>query len=141
MVKRSILILAVLLVGCAAKPPELPELYYQGQLPVYVPSKLTDRMGSETGPGVGAISHEGMAWWLQTDDAPEKVMMFYDGKIRQHKQDKVDMEDSLAEYEWKPTGGEEGEGFEIAIRKGKDGKGTEIYLHESVKVGKRKKTD
>ena len=54
MVKRSILILAVLLVGCAAKPPELPELYYQGQLPVYAPSKLTGQMGSQTGSDIGA---------------------------------------------------------------------------------------
>lgn len=141
MLKKVVLILAAILItGCATKPPELPDLHYQGQLPVYAPSKLTNQMGSETGPDIGVITHEGMAWWLETEDPPDKVVMFYDGKIRQHKKDKPDMDESIAEYSWKPSGGEEGEDFGIIIRKAEKGNGTEIQLHEEVKKGKRKKS-
>lgn len=134
-----LILLAVLFFGCASKPPELPELYYKGQLPVYAPSTLSDQMGSETGPDIGVITHSGMAWWLKTDDPPDKVITFYDGQIRAHKKDKPDMEESLAEYFWTPTGGEAGEDLGVTIRKAENGTGTEIQLHESVKVGKRGK--
>lgn len=123
-------VLALALAGCA-RPSMLPDAHYAEQLiPIYPNARLADQMGSSSYGDGPDESWDGMAWWLRTKDDPDRVVAFYEAKLKGWQKDVG--EDGTVMFKTVPPGGEEGE--EVFVRIEIDGR---ILIGESVKSSKR----
>jgi hypothetical protein len=121
--------LVLLLAGCTATaPPSLPGLVHK-DFPVYAPSTYKDSMGGKSGPDVGVLTHEGITWWLKTDDPRDKVVAFYNSRLPSAEKKE---EDGSTLFTYKFPGAEEGEYIQVSI------KDHEFAISEELKIGKRK---
>ena len=143
--KRHLLSIAALalLMSCAAKPPELP-LHMTRGFPVYAPSKVTSAMGAETGDSIGdANASHHMTYWLESDDAPDKVVAFYKEQMKTLPSAKdvpadEHFDGALLQFRCGPLPGEGSdkvEGFEVIVEKADQGEGTEFRVTEKLKPG------
>ena len=131
------------LVSCAAKPPEL-SLHMGKGFPVYAPAKVSNVMGAETGDSIGDpnASHH-MTYWLDSDDAPDKVVAFYKEQMKTLPNAKEVPKDehydgALLQFRCGPVAGEGSdkvEGFEVIVEKADTGEGSEFRVTETLKPG------
>lgn len=130
----------ILLNSCGAKPPELSQHMSKG-FPVYAPAKITNLMGAETGDSIGdPNANHHLTYWLETEDAPEKVVAFYKEQMKTLPNAKEVPEDerfegALLQFRCGPSGegADKVEELELLVEKADEGEGTEFRVTETLK--------
>jgi len=127
--------------GCPFNPFKSKKPKLRGavtEIPVYAPSTFVDRGSASTGEHMSDLRFHVYHWELATEDAPAKVVAFYEKALPQaEKRDEPDSD--YVVFLYVPAGFGEGENVEIAVyRAPRDGK-TKILISEEVL--KEKHTD
>ena len=127
--KLILLLILLLLGGCAPKAPELEGVINKDKLPVYTNSEI-DNSGALAGAELDGAFYD-KYWDLKTKDKPEQVLEFYKKAWPGAKESK---EEDYTELTYKFPGAEEGECMTMRVKK--DGS---IHLGECLKMGKHKR--
>ena len=124
-----------MLLGCAAKPPELSGALHPDQLPVYPQAQLDASQGLA---GADMSGDEGAFyakyWDLKTSDAPDKVIAWYKTKMPGAREDSTPNLGLTTLTLSTFPGAEKGE--YVAVTVNKEGI---IHLSECLKAGKHKR--
>jgi hypothetical protein len=104
----------VVLAGCtsSSEPPKLPDNLLNP--PVYAPSTLKDQMGFWTGES--GLTHYGINYHLETADAFEKVVAFYEKALTGAEPGESN-DDKRKTYHWTPKHFAEGDYVQVTIEK------------------------
>lgn len=136
----SLVSLAVL-IGCAAKPPEL-SYHMAKDFPIYAPSKIDQVMGGQSADSMNdpKASHH-MTYWLVSDNKPEDVAAFYREKMKtlpDAKEVPADekYDQALLQFRCGPTSEKEKvEGYEVIVEKPEEGEETTFRVTETLVPG------
>jgi hypothetical protein len=125
----SVLLGALVALGCGAKQSALPHAVYASQVPIYPGAVLEDAMGSTSAGDTPESVTDGMAWFFDVKASAQTMLAYYEKKLPKATRDS-EWTDGVR-LVWVPEGAAPGERVEIILED------NSIQIGESVRPGKR----